>query len=252
MNISGCNKTTARRCLKASKGSLTRALDSFYAEGGTNANNDSPVIARPKRRKISPTASMPENAIEVFFNQYKSTVSGDIEPEGLTKLCADLRIDPLDAVWLCIATECQAKTMGIFTLQEWSRGMNAIDAVDIKELNSEVHSLRNRLKKDTEYFKKVYVFSFTFSLEPGARNISLETAVQLWDIVLPFSGWKLYQKWLDFTRATNGKAITRDIWTQLLVLIEQVPDLEALDAFDRDNGAWPVMIDEFFDHITHK
>jgi hypothetical protein len=252
MHISGATKSTATRYLLSANSMLTRALDLFYAESG--GCSDSPVTAKPKRMKVCPKSPAISKEIGDFFGAYADEENNLINPDGLARLCADLNIDHLDVVWLSIACACEAETMGYFTKEEWIRGMNALDTVTLDELKLSIESIRSQLSRDFNEFKRVYKFAFSFSLEPGARNISSNTATQLWELLIPLSGWKLGEDWLEFLKTDSvvGKAITRDIWSQLALLMKEAPDRPALNSLDSENGAWPILIDEFIEYMTIK
>ena len=54
---------------------------------------------------------------------------------------------------------------------------------------------------------------------------------------------------LSRARAQGVKAVTKDVWDMLLTFSNDVDD--DMSNFDED-GAWPVMIDEFVEHYREK
>ena len=97
MNISGASRENAQRSLQIYNGSLSRALDSFYAEH--SQVDVSPATARPKRQKTAPPKTITTmKEIDNFYAVYESREDGRIDPQGISRLSSDLGIDPLDAV----------------------------------------------------------------------------------------------------------------------------------------------------------
>ncbi|CAE8610545.1 unnamed protein product [Polarella glacialis] len=55
--------------------------------------------------------------------------------------------------------------------------------------------------------------------------------------------------WIGFVEEKVKNAISKDTWMMLYDLATQVkPDLSDYD----ENGAWPVLIDEFVEHVRRK
>lgn len=244
MNITGSSKTVAESFLRSSGFSLTQGLNAYFSE---------PAGSRSSPNQAMKSVTVSAKDLVAFFSSYADSTTGRIESDGVERLGNDLGIETLDVAWLVIACRCGAKHMGSFEQDEWVRGMKTLGCANIGALKKALPSIHERLSVSAEEFKEVYLFAFQFSLEPGARNISLEMATALWEILLPTSGWKLADQWVDFIRSDavvlNGKAVTRDIWNILLTLARDVPDTDSLEAFDRDGGAWPLIIDDFFDHL---
>ena len=252
MTISGSTREQARFYLQASSGSLSRALDSFYSDH-TQVEN-SPVTARPKRQKTAPPKTITTmREIDTFFDSYASAEDSQIGPADVARLSSDLGVDPLDVVWLYISCECDAHTMGFFSKTEWERGMSAMGTGNLTALKQFLPEIRTLLHEDSLIFRKVYNFTFKFSLEPGARNLPMDTALELWKLLLPLSGWSLHEEWINLVAELNGnpkhRAVTKDLWSQLLDFMKQYPSGVALQQFDIENSAWPNLIDEFSDRL---
>ena len=66
----------------------------------------------------------------------------------------------------------------------------------------------------------------------------------MWGLVL--GQWSLCREWLAFVEAQKVKVVSHDLWLQVLDFSRDVgDDLKGYDA----EGAWPVILDEFVDHI---
>jgi len=251
MAISGSSRSNAQSFLSKFSFSLTRALERFFSEGGSSQTNSD----NSKRRKQSELIRQ-DSEFKTFFLQFADPSGKEIGIDGIERLSNLLGTDPLDVVWLVIGYHCEAKSMGLFTLEEWARGMRSLDCPDVNSLRESINLIRSSPESDPAEFRGVYLFAFKFALDPGARNISLETAIALWTLLLPFSGWTLQTDWIAFTHSesivSKNKAITKDAWSLLLTLMKQIPNRDNLAEFDRDVGAWPVMIDEFYDFLVQE
>jgi hypothetical protein len=64
---------------------------------------------------------------------------------------------------------------------------------------------------------------------------------------------KRLSTWNEFLDQTSGEAysrITLDQWTSFLEFCYEVKDLEK--DYDEVNSAWPVLIDEYVEYMSHK
>lgn len=122
---------------------------------------------------------------------------------------------------------------------------------------------------DPVVFKRFYSFVFTYGKEGTQKSLDLNSAIELWKILLPekFSNLQL---WCDFLIEThNGRSISRDSWDLLLEFATTVnskltnydPEGKKQEAkfefvcFSDINlclGAWPTLIDDFVEWATPK
>jgi len=125
--------------------------------------------------------------------------------------------------------------------------MAALGCDTVAKLAAKLPGLRASLGRSVEdaTFRAVYAYAFGFAREKGAKTVVPDTALALWQLLLP-SRWALAQQWLDFLPAQGLKSVTADVWSQLLEFARAVkPDLSNYDA----NGAWPSLIDDFVDSL---
>lgn len=244
MSIAGCDNHDAQRYLEMHNYSLTHGLNQYFQEQSTE-------IRTKQKPRSNTVAHIPAGAIDKFFSDFAT--GPKIEPDGIERLCGILEIDPLDVIWLVISFRASAQSMGSFTLQEWKNAMTELGCPDVYSLKCKLVSIRESLLVNPDDFKQLYQFSFKFCLDPGHRNLSLDTAVALWKVLLPYSGWNLHEQWLDYVSSEDhhakGRAVTKDVWTLLLSFAKSVPDAASRDGYDRDSGAWPIIYDEFYDHL---
>ena len=80
------------------------------------------------------------------------------------------------------------------------------------------------------------------------RTLPIEVAKQMWALTLT-ERFPALEQWTTFLEEQNLKAVTKDVWDMLLTFSNDVDD--DMSNFDED-GAWPVMIDEFVEHYREK
>ena len=222
--IAGTSPDIAFQYIRKYK-TLEKALDAFYSETGRVARFKAPVSAL--------------NFFE-FLSKGKEEISGD----NLMNLFDLAETDSMDPVWLAFACECGSKTMGIFTKDEWLTGVSNMGLID-SATNLKIVLKKTKEKfADLEFSKKVYKFSFHYSLDAGTRNLQKTDAFALWDVLLKPRAWKLYDAWIMFVHDHVNHAISKDLWYMVWDLAHTVKS--DLSDFD-ESAAWPVAIDEFVD-----
>jgi len=138
--------------------------------------------------------------------------------------------------------------MGKYTRAEFCNGMTTLGYETVDDLKKNLKKLREKLDNEKE-LKEIYRFTFNFAKEPTARNMGFESALALWDVLL--KGKFVYLKqWLEFMNSKEKKNdIPKDLWNMLL-------EFHFLTRGDLtkyvDDGAWPVLIDEFVDYLKKK
>jgi len=96
----------------------------------------------------------------------------------------------------------------------------------------------------------MYKFSFTFAQEKGKKNVDVELACDLWDLLVGTKCSFLTQ-WKSFVTAKRDAGeilvITKDTWNLFYDLIKQT---RGNIANFEDDGAWPTMIDNFVEFVN--
>jgi len=229
MTFTQVSESQAIDLLKIAQWQLDTAAEFFFA--GSGAGQSSYVDSK---------------AIDALFDQYRDSSSDNIEIAGIEKLCADLQVDPSDPIMLIISWQMKAATMCVYTRAEWSRGMVEMGCDSIEALRSSFDELRAMLQ-DRDDFQDYYQFCFGFAKDPGfgVRTLPIQVAIQMWDLTIG-DRFKLLPKWKDFLAAKDIKAVTKDVWDMLLTFHTDV--VEDLSNYDED-GAWPVLIDDFVEWL---
>ena len=217
--------------LKKNNWNFETAMDNYYNEGAPGYV--APQVEHTNARDL-----------ERAFAPYQSEKGDLMGPDEIERFCSDLGIDVMDPVILVIAKYCRAETMGEFKKQEFLQGMTAMGVDTIPKLRARLPQLRNELK-DARAFKDLYLFVFGFSRDTGNRNLSLDTAIGLWRLLL-LPKYPMVADWLQFLEAREKKHdISRDTWNMALDFFEMTKTRGVTEY--QDDGAWPVIVDEFVD-----
>lgn len=170
---------------------------------------------------------------------------------GTERFCADLEVDPADPILLIICWQMKAKTMCVFTLEEWTQGFTAMGVESVDALKGKFGELRELLD-DPDNYRTFYSWCFDFSKEPGfgVRTLPIEVACQMWQLTLGARYASPVARWLEFVQAKGVKVVTKDVWDMLLTFITSV-DQANMDDYD-DEAAWPVLIDDYVEWYKEK
>lgn len=198
-------------------------------------------------REMDESATTVEDKLTLFFEKYREPDSDAILAPGIEAMCTDLNISLLDPITLVIAYHCRAESMGTFSKEEFIRGMADLSCMDIAQLKRKIPELRAELG-DAAACKKIYVFTFGFTLDQGQRQLPIDVSIELWKILLS-DKFFFVDEWIAFAEASGCRAISRDIWMMLYDLATEVkPDLSNYE----DDCSWPVLLDDFVASVRTK
>ncbi|XP_078489813.1 DCN1-like protein 5 isoform X2 [Ciona intestinalis] len=205
----------------------------------------SDIFSSTSRQKTQ--GKTPSFNLKTCIKWFKEFADEDnqILPEGMERLCKSISVKPDDVVMLVLAHQLNAKKMGFFTLEEWSRGMQKIQCDSSAKLERKLEVLRESLN-DSVQLKSVFRYAFDFAKEPGQRTMELDTANIMLELLLS-ERWTLFSKFQQFLKQTKScRVLNRDQWNNVLEFSRSIlPDLSNYD-FD---GAWPVLIDDFVEFV---
>jgi len=245
--VTGCDDKTADECLKKHNYNLQRSLNYYYSNR-----------ARFPAAAASPVKKADKSKLEAIFDKYSG--SGDKEKdlmfdEKLQQFFSDMKIDPAGVGPLAIAWKLGAAAPGEFTRHEFVKGWNELGVDTVDKLRDKVAEIIKSLA-DKAAYKDFYRWLFTFARENSEiKSLDTEVALDLWNTVFP-GNWGLADKWIAFIQKQNElakakkggiKCVSRDIWDQVLEFSRDIqPDLSNWE----DDGAWPVIIDEFVEFVN--
>jgi DCN1-like protein 4/5 len=182
-----------------------------------------------------------------WFHEYTAPNEVTLGPEGMEKFCEDIGVEPENIVMLVLAFKLDAKNLGFFTFEEWMKGMTELQCDTVEKLQNRFDYLR-ALLNDPALFKNIYRFAFDFARDKDQRCMDIETAKAMLSLVLGKS-WSLFSSFHQFLEQSKYKVINKDQWCNILEFSRAIqPDLENYD----EDGAWPVMLDEFVEWLSEQ
>ncbi|XP_069646534.1 DCN1-like protein 4 isoform X3 [Haliaeetus albicilla] len=170
-----------------------------------------------------------------------------VGPEGMEKFCEDIGVEPENVVMLVLAWKLDAQNMGYFTLQEWLKGMTSLQCDTTEKLRNSLDYLRSLLNEPTN-FKLIYRYAFDFAREKDQRSLDINTAKCMLGLLLGKT-WSLFPVFHQFLEQSKYKVINKDQWCNVLEFSRTI-NLD-LSNYDED-GAWPVLLDEFVEWYKGK
>eukprot|EP01025_Chloroclados_australasicus_P046941 TRINITY_DN519_c1_g1_i2.p1 TRINITY_DN519_c1_g1~~TRINITY_DN519_c1_g1_i2.p1 ORF type:complete len:261 (-),score=24.27 TRINITY_DN519_c1_g1_i2:264-1046(-) len=241
IEITGISRDEAVQYLQSCNWEVQTAINACF-----NEQPPGHVNTRPSSQKFSSSAA------DNLFNKYKSEGANMILAEGILRLCEDLQINPTDPVLIVLSYYMEAETNCEFSREEFVKGLRAIKCDSINKLKNDLPRLRSLLK-DSRLFSDIYRFTYKWACAKGKRFLDINTAIGMWQLLFSEGRqWSHLEKWLEFVqKSSQGRqVIPQDTWQQLIEFINTYGD--DYSSYDAENGAWPVLIDEFVEYMTEQ
>tara|TARA_B110001452_G_scaffold35089_1_gene27032 strand:+ start:328 stop:1101 length:774 start_codon:yes stop_codon:yes gene_type:complete len=236
--FTGANERAAVELLTIFSWNLDAAVDAYFTGGGAGLGGSSgPAVDSAKVAEV--------------FAKYKEPDEDTVQISGTERFCTDLGVDPSNPIMLIICWQMRAKTMCVFTLEEWTLGFTEMGVESVDALKGKFDALRAKLD-DTDNYRNFYSWCFDFSKEPGhgVRTVPTEVACQMWQLTLGARHPAPVARWLEFVQTKGIKVVTKDVWEMLLTFVTTVNQDDMAD-YD-DEGAWPVLIDDYVEWFREK
>jgi len=181
-----------------------------------------------------------QKKVEELFAKYADPEEDQVGLEGMSKFCGDLEVDPGDVIMLLIAYRMNAKRMGYFTKDEWTKGFQAMGVDSISKLKAQFPTLKEELA-DANKFKEIYRYAFNFGKEPDQKILDIQMAIGLLELLM--TGKPHAAPFIKFlSEQTSYRALNIDQWVNFLDFSSTIkPDFSNHDS----NSAWPVILDEY-------
>uniref|UniRef100_A0A7S0VA35 Defective in cullin neddylation protein n=1 Tax=Hemiselmis tepida TaxID=464990 RepID=A0A7S0VA35_9CRYP len=232
--FTGATQEVAAMCMRRNHWNIEAAMGAFF---------DNPAAFAP------PPPDVDAGAILTMFKKYKDEEEENcIGIDGILQFCTDIDITPDDVRMLVFTFNLQVKSPVKWTQMEWVSGMTRMGCDSVAKVKSKMISLQADLV-DPNRFKQFYAFSFDMSRAEGQKVLDLDTAVQLWRMVLKDRFHHL-DAWCEFLEKVYKKSITKDTW--MLTYDFSVQSNADMTNIDLDSSAWPVVIDEFVEYYRAK
>ncbi|BGP30199.1 hypothetical protein JCM10296v2_001951 [Rhodotorula toruloides] len=217
------------------------------------------VIAKKQSSKfIKASKAKPLPFEEVFpawFSQFAEEGESDkMGGEGIEKLFEDMDLSMEGAHPFILAYRVGAAsgTFGSFSRADFKRTFQPFNIASSPALADWLAKAHDEIMNSAdEYeFRRFYAFVFPFLKNEGAKTIPGEMAVAMWGTVLA-PKYPLAESFVEYATAQGEKfkAVSLDVWTQLLEFCESVkPDLTGWS----EDDAWPSTIDSFVEWKKQK
>lgn len=235
-----CSDRTARDYLNRHHWDVNQALNDYY---DSVHKQDLPY---------SPELS------ELFMNYAVTTSRGSVmDTDGLIKYIGDLGYEIENLATICLAQllHCQRLTDGI-TEGQFSYNWQQNGCVTLQQMRKLMKKLDHKLHTDQDYMAQIYNYTFELALDPGAKTLETDTAIQYWTLFFATGQYpvtvmqQMFQLWVSFVQ--QEQSISRDTWRMLFPFFKCFSNLQLVKDNYNEADAWPYIIDEFHEYLTDK
>ncbi|KAL1508630.1 hypothetical protein AB1Y20_004726 [Prymnesium parvum] len=191
----------------------------------------------------APTSTWFEN----LFDAYKDADEQIICPEGVERLCQALNLDPSDVLVLVFAWKLGAKRMGYFLHEEWLAGCKSFSSAhSTSELCNLLKAIHDSTLRDPSALRSIHSFTHKFCREDErVRNVEISSAI----IMLQLLHGKTFPAhvknlvaFMESNAPLQKRGVSHDEWMMILQFCREVePDCSNY----QDDGAWPVLLDDY-------
>lgn len=171
---------------------------------------------------------------------------------GISKIADKLDIDACADIRILVLMHKMGATdqPATITKDEWMHGCSKLQLDSWEGFRKHLPALDTGFMCQSE-FKDFYKFCFQFNREGTHKTLDKELVVGLLELVLQgrvdVDRLSSYCDFLANSEAARSYTrITADQWTSFLDFCHECEDLSA---YDESTSAWPVLIDEYVEHM---
>ncbi|KAF2074619.1 hypothetical protein CYY_004058 [Polysphondylium violaceum] len=186
-------------------------------------------------------------SLESLFDKYKDSDDDKISGENILRLCKDIKVSN-EIMEFAVLWRFKAKVLGEISKKEFIDTLTRMGIDSISKLEGDIKSLKSSLDSNESTYKELYIYTYDLGKIENQKNVSLDTAIELWKVVLA-SKFKDSEIWFDFLRKKHNLAISKDCWALFYDFVKIAND--NINNYDSD-GAWPVLIDEFVEYYKEQ
>ncbi|SCU87047.1 LAFA_0E04368g1_1 [Lachancea sp. 'fantastica'] len=238
-------RQTARHFLANNNGELSYALNNFYDTYENGFIED----IRPVSQQL----------VELFEKYCDEKSDAEITTDGLVRFVGDLGFELEDLATLCLAHDLNCKGLqDPITRDQFVGGWHSIFCDTFEDIRTTLIEQSGRLQRNPEYLETIYKYTYGLVLEPNQKALQLESAQEYWNLFFGRStdaklavqpSNTLLELWQGFLSSRGHIKISRDVWQMFFKFIQKYSTVEALKSEYNELDAWPLLIDEFYEHL---
>ena len=233
MNVSGCtDRSLAETLLVKTKMNVNDAVEEFFNGNYAQTHGKAPQVDSKE--------------VEAEFERYNDG-NNAMESNGIMSFFEKAGVSMEDILVFIFSFECKAQNMGVFTKEEFVRGMAALGIAKAEDLGKRGAEFKARYKPNTPAFNDFFKFVFPFATG-GKKSIPAEEASALLGIVAK-GLYPIADKFIHFLASdasASKELIYKDTWTMIHHLFKTTSaDGQGFNQED----AWPLLIINFMESV---
>ncbi|KAL2021763.1 hypothetical protein VTK56DRAFT_6706 [Thermocarpiscus australiensis] len=212
-----------------------------------------------------------EKALNEIFDRFAGGGGADeLDIDAILTYTQALGIDMANYEFFVLADIVQVESLGQITrggfVKGWKQVWETTGGEVAPDMDAHWKYVRSRidlLRRDPEYFRKVYRSAFAAGKEPGKKIVNMNVALAYWEELFRptlrswrsanvdwLSAWKEYLAEKFYVEGKDGeegkwtRAVSKDLWNQTVLFAAKTLEDESLSFWSEDQ-AWPGLIDEF-------